>query len=939
VVKIRVGLHSGEVVVRSIGSDLRMDYTAVGQTTHLAARMEQIADPGAIVITPDTLALAEGHIEAKSLGLVSPKGVAAAVEVYELTGIGPARTRLQAGARRGLTRFVGREAEMSQLHRAQELALDGHGQVVATVGEAGVGKSRVFHEFIRSPRLHGWLILESASLSYGRPTSYLPVIGLLKSYFRIEDGDSVRDIREKVTGKLLTLDDALRPMLPVLLALLGAPVDDAAWSALDPVQRRQRTIDAVKGLWLRESQERPVLIVVEDLHWIDMETQGVLDALVESLPTARLLVLVNYRLEYRHGWGSRTYYTELRLDALAPESASQLLTTLVGSDPALESLKQALIARTGGNPFFLEESVRTLLETNSLVGERGAYRLGQPADVVKIPASVQAVLAARIDRLPPEDKRVLQAAAVVGQDVPFVLLEAIADLRDDSLRSSLARLQAAEFLRETMLFPGIEYTFKHALTHDVAYSSLLSERRRALHLKILDVLEGPSRDSVTGDVERLARHALGGEAWRKAAAYLRHAGRRAAAQSAYQAAATWFAEALRALQHLPESPDVLAEAIDARLDFRIALIPLQRYQDALTMVREAEALAIKLGDRARLGWVLADLCARLRNVLGEHRQAVEVGRRALAIATERADPAQELEAMYRTGQAYFALGDYRQAIDLFSRSMSRAGEHPYQRPPFRLFASWSHAWLAMALSNLGEFAEGMGHAAEAVKIAEAADHPFTLAEALTALGGVALARGDLDQAIVALERAVALGQEWHFQPWAALSRLGYAYALSARLPDARRVLEEIARSDTTLNSMGIGRAMQIAWLAEVYALDGRLDAASERAREALSLAHAHEERGHEARVHRLLGEIDSQRGTVPETRAAEDHYRRALALATELGMRPLIAHCHLGLGKLHRRTGRREQARESLNTAATMYADMDMASWQQRAEAEMREVG
>jgi tetratricopeptide (TPR) repeat protein len=384
---------------------------------------------------------------------------------------------------------------------------------------------------------------------------------------------------------------------------------------------------------------------------------------------------------------------------------------------------------------------------------------------------------------------------------------------------------------------------------------------------------------------------------------------------------------------------VLAEAIDARLDFRIALIPLQRYQDALTMVREAEALAIKLGDRARLGWVLADLCARLRNVLGEHRQAVEVGRRALAIAIERGDHAQELEAIYRTGQAYFALGDYREAIDLFSRSMSRAEEHLYQRPPFRLFASWSHAWLAMALSNLGRFAEGLWHATEAVRIAEAADHPFTLAEALTGLGGVALAKGDLDDAVGALERAVALGREWKFQPWAALSRLGYAYALSARLPDALRVLEEVARSDTTLNSMGIGRAMQVAWLAEAYALDQRFGDASEQAHHALSLAQAHEERGHEARVRRLLGEIDSQRGRVPEARAAEDHYRGALALATELGMRPLIAHCHLGLGKLSRRTGRHEQAREHLGTAATMYSDMAMASWLEQAEAEMREVG
>ena len=937
VVKIRVGLNSGEVVVRAIGSDLRMDYTAVGQTTHLAARMEQIADPGAIVITPDTLALAEGYIEVKSLGPVALKGVVTPMEVYELMGAGPARTRLQAGVRRGLTRFVGRETEMLELHRARELALDGRGRVVAIIGEAGVGKSRLFREFTRSHRFHGWRILESASVSYGKTTSYLPVVDLLKSYFTIQDRDSVRDIREKVTGKLLALDDALRPMLPPLLALLGVPVDDAAWAALDPVQRRQRTIDAVKRVWLRESQVEPLVIVLEDLHWVDEETQDVLESLVERLPAARVLVLVNYRPEYQHGWQSKTYYMQLRLGALAQESAAELLHALLGDDPALEPLKQLLFARTGGNPFFLEESVRALLETNRLVGERGAYRFGQAVGALQVPASVQAVLAARIDRLPPEDKHLLQAAAVVGERVPFALLEAIADVRDDSLRAGMARLHAADFLYEATLFPDLEYAFTHALTHDVAYSTVLHERRRVLHLKILDALESSVGGQASGSTESLARHALGAEAWRKAATYLREAGRRAASQSAYQAAAGWLEETLRALDRLPQTADVLGESIDARLDLRIALIPLGRYREVLDLMREAEVRATRLGDEARLGWILADLCARLRNVLGHHRQAVEMGLRAVAIATKRNDQALELEATYRAGQAYFTLGDYGQAIELLSRSMEAAARHD-DGPSSRLFGSWSHAWLAMALSNLGRFVEAMGHATEAVRIAEATDHPFTLVEALTALGGVTLAQGDVASAIGALERGVALGRQWNFQSWATLSRLGYAYALSARLADAQRVLEETVRSETTLSSMGIGRALQIAWLAEAYALDGRLDDASERAQEALSLAQVHGERGHEAYAHRVLGEISSHRDDLSEARAAENAYRHALTLATELDMRPLIAHCHLGLGRFYGRAGQHEQARQNLTTAREMYGAMNMGSWRVQAEVEMREV-
>src|SRR5215472_5006134 len=276
-VQIRVGLNSGEVVVRAVGSDLHMDYTAVGQTTHLAARMEQLASPGNVLLTASTLELVEGYVAVRPMGPVPVKGLAEPVDVYEVTGTGPARTRLQASARRGLTRFVGRDAEVEQLRRAQQLAGDGHGQLAAVVGEAGVGKSRLLYEFTRSHRLQGWVILEEASVSYGKATSYLPVIDMPKGYFKIQDRDELREMREKVTGKVLTLDRALEPALPALLALLEVAADEALWQTLDPVQKRQRTLDAVKRLLLREAREQPLLLIFEDLHWIDGETQALLD--------------------------------------------------------------------------------------------------------------------------------------------------------------------------------------------------------------------------------------------------------------------------------------------------------------------------------------------------------------------------------------------------------------------------------------------------------------------------------------------------------------------------------------------------------------------------------------------------------------------------------------------------------------------------------------
>src|SRR5580765_529339 len=507
-VRIRVGLNSGEVVVRAIGSDLHMDYTAVGQTTHLAARMEQLADPGAIVIAPATLALAEGYVEVKSLGPVPVKGLADVVEVYEVTGAGQTRTRLQAAAGRGLTRFVGRDAELEQIRRALTLAGDGHGQLVALVGEPGVGKSRLVYEFTHSHRTQEWLILEASSVSYGKATSYLPVIDLRKAYCRVHDRETHREVREKVTGKLLTLDRALEPILPALLALLDVPVEDAPWQALDPAQRRQRTLDAVKRLLLRESQVQPLLVVFEDLHWIDAETQALLESLVESLPPARLLLLVNYRPEYQHRWASKTIYSQLRLDNLPTESAAELLAALLGPDPGLAPLTQMLVKR--GNPFFLEETVRTLVETAALAGERGAYRLTRPVEALQVPATVQTILAARIDRLPAEEKQILQAASVIGKHVPYALLAAIAEQSGEALRRGLAHLQEAEFLYETQLFPDLEHTFKHALTHEVTYGSLLQDRRRALHARIVHAIEISYPDRLAEHAEPLAHHAFRG---------------------------------------------------------------------------------------------------------------------------------------------------------------------------------------------------------------------------------------------------------------------------------------------------------------------------------------------------------------------------------------------------------------------------------------------
>jgi class 3 adenylate cyclase len=409
-IRIRIGLNSGEVVVRSIGNDLRMDYTAVGQTTHLAARMEQMADPGAILATANTVGLVKGYVEARSLGRLSVRGLHGAVDVYAITGLGVAHWPLEAAAARGLTGFVGREDELAQLGSAMESAAVGRGQLVAVVGEPGVGKSRLFYEFTRAERMPGWRILKTGAASYGKGTAYRPVIDLLRTYFEIHDRGDPQEGREAITGKVLTLDQKLASILPALLSLLDVPVADLQWQSLNRRERRQHTMDAVMRLLLREGQVQPLCMVFEDLHWIDSETQAFLDSLIVSLPAARVLLLVNYRPEYRHEWGSKSYYTQLRVDPLPLQNAKELLRLLLGDEGQLAPLKELLIEQTSGNPFFLDESVRMKVEDGTLVGERGAYRLAKPVQTFRVPATVETVLAARIDRLAPEGRAISSGA-------------------------------------------------------------------------------------------------------------------------------------------------------------------------------------------------------------------------------------------------------------------------------------------------------------------------------------------------------------------------------------------------------------------------------------------------------------------------------------------------------------------------------------------------
>jgi class 3 adenylate cyclase/predicted ATPase len=924
-IQIRVGVNSGEVVVRSIGSDLHMDYTAVGQTTHVAARLEQMAMPGSVLIAPATHGLAEGYVVAKTLGLRPLRGLPAPIEIHELVGMAGARSRLEAAAARGLARFVGREAELDQLRQALDQAHAGRGQVVAVVGEPGVGKSRLFWQFTDARRREGWRVIQSGSVSYGAATSYLPVVELLRAYFEIGARDEAPAIREMVTSKLLALDRRLESALPALLWLLDAPVDDPGWQRLDPSQRRLQTLDGVRRLLLRESLAGPLILVVEDLHWIDAETQTLLDGLVESVTAARLLLLINYRPEYRHGWSGRACYRQLRMDPLPPERSEELLEGLLGDAPELAPLKRLLGERTDGNPFFLEESVRTLVETRMLAGERGAYRLAGAVDTIQVPATVQAVLAARIDRLPPEEKRLLQSAAVVGHEVPFAILQGAGELSEDELRRGLARLQAAEFVYETQIFPDVTYAFKHALTHEVAYQSLLLSTRQQHHERIAQVIEGRFPAIVETQPDRLARHWTEAGHGDRALGYWWKAGTRAIERSASAEAVAHLSRGLGILDGLPDTP----ERARTELDFQTALGPALMVTspggygapEVERAYQRAQVLCEQLGDTPGVVPVLLSLFpvhVGLRVVhltRGQHLTALEHAEQLLLLAEATRDPGLLLEGHRAMGEVLYYLARFTESRRHLERAIQLDDGLQHRPAPFLAGHSVGHSGvfsrvhLSFTLWMLGSPDQALAASDDALVLARTLSDFPSIAFALYGSLRIHLFRGDAQSVEAQAAALVALTAEQGFPYWLDTGAIFQEWIRAERGTPADglgRLREAIDRVRQI--GMTIGLPLPLALLADLHGRADEHDAGLAVLAEAARL----EERGGEAdwkaELCRRKGEL-LLRQPGRDRAQAEACFREALEIARRQEARSWELRAATSLARLLAAKGQHDQAR------------------------------
>jgi class 3 adenylate cyclase len=667
-IEARIGAHTGEVVVRSIATGAgHVEYTPIGHTTNLASRMQAVAPTGSVAISEATRRLVEGYFQLKAHGPTLVKGVSEPVSVHEVIGLGPLRTRLQRSASRGYTKFVGREREMEVLKHAAERARSGHGQLVAAMGEPGVGKSRLFFEF-KAMAQSGCLMLEACSVSHGKASAYLPVIDLLKGYFKIATEDDDRARREKVNGKVLTLDRSLEDTLPYLFGLLGIVEGEDPLAQMDGQIKRRRTLDTIKRILLRESMNQPLMVIFEDLHWIDEQTQALLNLLADSIGTAKILLAVNYRPEYSHAWGSKTYYTQLRLDPLGKESADEMLLALLGDGTDLEPLKRVIIEKTEGNPFFMEETVQVLLDEGGLVRNGAAVKLTRPVSELRIPPTVQGILAARIDRLAPDTKELLQTLSVIGREFPMSLIRAVVAKSDDELNRMLGNLQLGEFIYEQPAVGDTQYIFKHALTQEVSHNSVLLERRRQLHERIGGAVETLFGANLEDHLAELAHHYSRSANRPKALEFLHRAGEQAIKRASYSEAESYFSAALEVVPTIPESAERDARELRVRSSFAQALLVTNGIAapEVLEMNSRARALAERTCDLPGLVeqlWAGAEYA----NATGDYFSGAAMGAQALETAQREGSPIGLALAHQTSLTARFWLGDFAAVEDHFAR--------------------------------------------------------------------------------------------------------------------------------------------------------------------------------------------------------------------------------------------------------------------------------
>jgi class 3 adenylate cyclase/tetratricopeptide (TPR) repeat protein len=917
-IQCRVGANTGEVVVRTISTgEGQTEYTPIGHTTNTAARMQAAAPVGSIAVSDATRRWCEGYFVFKSLGPTRLRGIQDLVEVHEVTGSGPLRTRLQRAAGRGLTRFVGRDREMEALRHAAEMAREGHGQIVAVMAEPGMGKSRLFYEF-KVTNSSGWMVLEANSVSHGKASAYLPMVELLQSYFRFAPDDDLRTRREKVTGRVVALDRTLEDALPYIFGLLAIGEADNPLAQIDDRIKKRRTFDAIKRIILRETLNRPLIVIFEDLHWIDEQTKEFLDLLTDSIGTAKMLLLVNYRPEHAHRWTGKTYYTQLRLDPLGQDGIGKMLTALLGPGDELEPLKRLIASRTDGNPFFMEEMVLSLFDQGVLLRD-GLVRLAQRPDTVKVPETVQAVIASRIDRLPAGEKELLQVLSVTGKEFPLQLARAVWEQmhREGQLdiEQMLDHLQLAEFIYERPAVGEPEFTFKHALTQEVAYNSLLIERRKSLHEQVGVSIEICFSRSLTDHYDELARHFGRSGNAQKAFEYLVHAGQKARHRFAYAEAREQLGSALELLGALPATLDRDRAESLLRLDHVICAIfhDLGRLMNIETVqsLERAHSLCHEHGEDTHHCDVLSALAYIYAN-----RGEVEKGQRAceelLALASKLNDADMIGRAYCWSGYMSLWRGDFGAAMQAFDRAYQLRGIfRSRQEVSYGGWQPLSRSLGSLTLLFMGYPEKALARMDEALALVR---HDKDRAPASPMLAWSAFFNsltGNAESAYRAAEEGMTLAREENLSVLLSLHQFFHARAL-AQLGKVEQGMDEMLRLEEVIARFAATPLGSLLYpvIAENYLAASRCDEGLHAIARGLEMLHTYQVRFAEAELRRLNGELLLLAGR--DSGDAERCFLEAIAVARRQEAKWWELRATVSLARLLRDTNRRDEAQTML---------------------------
>jgi class 3 adenylate cyclase/tetratricopeptide (TPR) repeat protein len=910
--QLRIGVNIGEVVVRNIQTGTEhTEYSPIGHSTSLAARLQTLATPGSTVISGNMRALVEGYFQLRGVGPTKIKGVSEPVELFEVTGLGPLRTRLQRAAGRGLTKFVGRQREMDTLKHAAEQAQRGHGQIVAVMADPGVGKSRLFYEF-KATSQSGWMVLEAFSVSHGKASAYLPVIDLLSQYFEIGHDDDDHKRRERILGRVLSLDRSLEDILPYLYSLQGVADNGDSLAQMDPQIRKRRTVEAIKRILLRESINQPLMIIFEDLHWIDSETQALLNLLVDAIANARILLLVNYRPEYHHEWGSRTHYTQLRLDPLGTESAEEMLATLLGDANDLTSLKRLIIERTQGTPFFMEEMVQSLFD-EGVLRRNGKVTLAGHMRAIKVPTTVQAVLASRIDRLPSAEKELLQTLAVLGHEFALPLVQRVTLKSYEELGQMLAQLQLSEFIYEQPAVGDVEYSFKHALTQEVAYNSILVERRRALHDQTARAIEELHALQLEEQYSHLARHFSRGSDVTKAIHYAQLAAVQALTRGTYAEASSLVETALKLLDKLPEGD----ERLRAELALRSHQSVLANVLFAGSSPEREEAikrlceLGETIGEVEQLLRGLISLCS-LYFLRGESVRGRELARRCLGLAESARNAGLLADAHYIAGNLSGSCGSPREAVSHFEQASVHAGRtdrwFTLSGIPYTTAIASNQA---LSLHVLGRVMEALKLSEEAARHARELKQAFSLAVAL-ALGGLLYRlRRDPSSVLLRAEETIGLCEENGFPEFLFHGRFLHGWSLT-QLGQPEHGIDEMEAAIA-----GFAQTRQVIYqymaapLAQSYATVGLVEKGLTKLDEVLTHIRRTGGTVEESELLRLKGELLLTRDS-GGTEQAEPCFRAALEVARAQEAKWWELRSIVSLARLLRDTHRCDEARTIL---------------------------